>query len=132
MSKNLCIYCSSSERLDDKYYQFGEEFGARIVQEGYEMVYGGTTVGIMGAVAGSVLKNHGKVVGVVPKGIFDSLQHFEQAGVIVTDDMRTRKEKMEKLADAFVALPGGFGTLEEVFEIIVRKQLGIIPKPLFL
>ena len=123
MNKNICVYCSSSNNLEEKYYQFANELGKRIAQEGYNLVYGGTTVGMMGAVAKAVLEQGSQVIGVTPQKIFDFLEHFEKAEVIITEDMRSRKAKMEELSDVFLALPGGFGTFEEIFEMIVAKQL---------
>lgn len=128
--KTLCIYCSSSNFLDGKFYKFAEEFGQAIGKNGYNMVYGGTTVGMMGVIANNALKNGSEVIGVIPERIASfGLKHPDLAKVIVTKDMRERKATMEKYADAFIALPGGFGTFEEIFEILVAKQLGYHKKP---
>ncbi len=125
MSKNICVYCSSSNYLDDKYYKLSQELGHKIAQGGYGLVYGGTTVGCMGQVANAVIHNGGKAIGVIPELIESKgLGHPELAQIIVTKDMRERKATMEKLSDIFLAIPGGFGTFEEIFEIIVGKQLG--------
>ena len=95
------------------------------------MVYGGTTVGMMGIIANSALENGSEVIGVIPEKIESfGLKHPSLAKVIVTKDMRERKATMEKYADIFVAAPGGFGTFEEIFEIIVAKQLGYHDKPI--
>ena len=129
--ETLCVYCSSSNYLDKKYYIFAEEFGRKLGENGYNMVYGGTTVGMMGVIANNALKNNAEVIGVIPERIASyGLEHPNLAKVIVTKDMRERKATMEKYADAFVALPGGFGTFEEVFEILVAKQLGYHNKPI--
>lgn len=125
MKKNICVYCSSSNYLDEKFYKLAQELGHKIAKEGFGLVYGGTTVGTMGQLANAVLHNGGNVIGVVPKLIEEKgLAHPELAEIIITKDMRERKATMEVHANAFVALPGGFGTFEEVFEIIVGKQLG--------
>ena len=95
------------------------------------MVYGGTTVGMMGVIANNAIENGAEVIGVIPERIASfGLKHPELAKVVVTKDMRERKATMEKYADIFVAAPGGFGTFEEVFEILVAKQLNYHNKPI--
>ena len=122
--KNICVYCSSSNYLDDKFYTAASELGREIALSGFNLVYGGTTVGSMGKVAEAVLKNGGEVIGVIPEKIEKmGLKHPNASKVIITEDMRERKAKMEELSDMFIALPGSFGTLEEISEIIVGKQL---------
>ncbi len=129
--KTICVYCSSSNHLPEKYYILSRELGCKIGQNGYNMVYGGTTVGMMGIIANSALENGSEVIGVIPEKIESfGLKHPSLAKVIVTKDMRERKATMEKYADIFVAAPGGFGTFEEIFEIIVAKQLGYHDKPI--
>ena len=129
--KNICVYCSSSNYLDEKFYAVSQELGEKIALNGYNLVYGGTTVGMMGVVANNALKNGSEVIGVIPERIADfGLKHPELAKVIVTKDMRERKATMEKYADVFISMPGGFGTFEEVFEILVAKQLGYHDKPI--
>ncbi len=126
----ICVYCSSSNYLPEKFYKFSAEFGIKIGTEGYNMVYGGTTVGMMGVIANNAIENGAEVIGVIPERIAQfGLKHPELAKVIITKDMRERKATMEKYADIFVALPGGFGTFEEIFEILVAKQLGYHNKP---
>ncbi len=128
--KTICVYCSSSNNLPEKFYKFAAEFGKLIGQNGYNMVYGGTTVGMMGVIANNALENGSEVTGVIPERIVSfGLKHPALAKVIITKDMRERKATMEKYADIFVAAPGGFGTFEEVFEIIVAKQLSYHNKP---
>lgn len=128
--ETLCIYCSSSNFLDEKFYIFAKEFGEKIGKNGYNMVYGGTTVGMMGVIANNALKTGAEVIGVIPERIASfGLKHPDLAKVIITKDMRERKATMEKYADAFIALSGGFGTFEEIFEILVAKQLGYHNKP---
>jgi len=129
--KTICVYCSSSNDLPEKFYQFAQEFGVKLAKNNYNMVYGGTTVGMMGVIANNVLKNGSRVIGVIPERIASfGLKHPELAEVITTKDMRERKATMEKYADIFVAVPGGFGTFEEIFEIMVAKQLGYHNKPI--
>ena len=129
--KTICIYCSSSNNLETKYYEIGKELGSKIGQEGYDMVYGGTEVGLMGVIANNAINNGAKVIGVIPEKIESyGLKHPKLAKVIITKDMRERKAIMEKYADIFIAAPGGFGTFEEIFEIIVAKQLSYHNKPI--
>lgn len=128
--KTICVYCSSSNYLPEKFYIFAENFGRKIGLNNYNMVYGGTSVGMMGVIANNALKNGSEVIGVIPERIAGfGLKHPDLAKVIITKDMRERKATMEKYADIFVALPGGFGTFEEIFEILVAKQLGYHDKP---
>lgn len=122
--QNLCVYCSSSNYLEEKFYSAAFDFGEKAAKAGFNLVYGGTVAGTMGKVAEGVLKNGGEIIGVIPERIEQmGLKHPSASKVIVTKDMRERKAKMEELADMFVALPGSFGTLEEISEIIVGKQL---------
>jgi len=129
--KTLCVYCSSSNNLPEKFYVISKELGEKIALYNYDMVYGGTTVGMMGVIANNALKNGSQVIGVIPEKIEAfGLKHPELAKVVVTKDMRERKATMEKYADAFICMPGGFGTFEEVFEILVAKQLAYHNKPI--
>ena len=131
MGKNICVYCSSSDFVDKKYFMAAKELGEMIAEYNYNLVYGGSVLGLMGEVALNVKKNGGKVLGVVPKKIHEARIDFpKDIELIITKDMRERKQTMENHADAFITLPGGFGTLEEVSEMIVAKQLGYHFKPL--
>lgn len=122
--KNVCVYCSSSNYLDEKFYGVASELGEKLAKSGYNLVYGGSTCGCMGKVAESILKSGGEVIGVIPERIQNmGLSHPQLSELIITKDMRERKAKMEELSDMFIALPGSFGTLEEISEIIVAKQL---------
>ena len=128
--KTLCIYCSSSNDLPEKFYKISKELGDMLAQKGYNMVYGGSTRGMMGAIADNALKNGAEVIGVMPEKFQDwGLQQPNLTKLIITKDMRERKATMEKHADAFIAMPGGFGTFEEIFEILVAKQLNYHSKP---
>jgi cytokinin riboside 5'-monophosphate phosphoribohydrolase len=122
--KHICVYSSSSDMVAPEYFAVARELGAAIAQRGHTLVFGGTNVGLMGACAKAAHQGGGKVIGIIPSFIADRGLAFEKADeLIVTSDMRRRKAIMEERADAFVALPGGFGTLEEMFEIITLKQL---------
>lgn len=131
MIKKICVYCSSGDLIDKKYFVVAKELGEKIAQYGYGLVYGGSSLGLMGKVANTAHQCGAKVLGVVPEKIYNSKIEFsKEIELIVTKDMRERKMTMEHNADAFIALPGGFGTLEEVSEIIVAKQLGYHFKPI--
>lgn len=129
--KKICVFCSSSNFLDDIYYKDASELGRLIGQHGYDIVYGGSTLGMMWACASEVQSNGGKVYGVMPKRLADmgcktdNCDEFHLAA-----GMRDRKGKMDELSDAVIALAGGLGTLEELTEMIVQKQLGYNKKPI--
>lgn len=130
MSKLLCVYCSSSDRLDPKYAAAATELGRELVARGWGLVYGGGKTGLMGATARAVKQHGGRVVGVIPEFMKAKELAYDEADEIVTVvTMRERKLLMETRADAFVALPGGFGTLEEIMEILTLRQLDVVRKP---
>jgi cytokinin riboside 5'-monophosphate phosphoribohydrolase len=130
MPKLLCVYCSSSDRLDPKYYSVATELGRELVARGWGLVYGGGKTGLMGAIARAVKAGGGRVVGVIPEFMKARELAFDEADELVTViTMRERKLLMETRADAFVALPGGFGTLEEIMEILTLRQLNVVKKP---
>jgi uncharacterized protein (TIGR00730 family) len=122
--KHICVYCSSSDMVAPEYFAVAHELGAEIARRGHTLVYGGTNIGLMGACAQAAQQGGAKIIGIIPSFIADHGLAYDKADeLIVTDDMRQRKALMEQRADAFVALPGGFGTLEEMFEVITLKQL---------
>jgi uncharacterized protein (TIGR00730 family) len=130
MIKLLCVYCASSDRLDLKYYAAAAELGREMVMRGWGLVYGGGKTGTMGALARSVKQNGGHVIGVIPEFMKARELAYDEADEIVTViTMRERKLLMETRADAFVALPGGWGTLEEILEILTLRQLDVVKKP---
>ena len=130
MSKLLCVYCSSSDRLDPKYYAVAAELGRELVRRGWGLVYGGGKTGLMGAVARAVKESGGRVVGVIPEFMKARELAFDAADELITViTLRERKMLMETRADAFVALPGGWGTLEEIMEILTLRQLDVLRKP---
>ncbi len=127
----ICVYCSSYDELESKYYEEGKCFGAEMAKRGHSLVYGGYCKGIMAAVAEGVHENGGEITAVVPK-VFDR-PGFTYEGctrVIKTPDMNSRKKTMEAEADAIAVLPGGIGTMDEFFEAIVLKNLGELNKPI--
>lgn len=130
---NVCVYCSSSDHIDPLYFDHAEEVGRRMAEAGHTLVFGGGKVGLMGRVARAVHAHDGKVVGVIPESMTDvEIAYRDADELIVTQTMRERKQIMEDRADAFITLPGGFGTLEELSEMIVGRLLGFHDKPLVL
>ena len=133
MIKRICVFASSSNFLQPIYYKDAAELGRLIAENGYDMVYGGSNLGLMWACAGAAKAHGAKLTGVMPEklqsmGVFtDGCDEF-----IVTEGMRERKAKIDSISDAVVALAGGFGTLEELSEMIVQKQLGYNKKPIII
>lgn len=129
--KNICVFASSSDAVDKKYFDAARALGAEIGRRGMTLIYGGARVGLMGALAQAVKQTGGCVIGVVPKMIADKgLVYADADEIIITAGLRERKAEMELRADAFIALPGGFGTLEEIAEIVTLKQLQLHQKPI--
>lgn len=123
--KALAVYCSSSDVIHQDYFVAAIKLGKAMAENDYQLVYGGGMVGLMGAVARSVKDNGGKTLGVVPKALnIDKVVNDIDDELIVTVGMRERKAIMDEKACAFVGLPGGFGTFEEMFEVLTLKQLG--------
>jgi uncharacterized protein (TIGR00730 family) len=129
----VTVYCSSSSAVPRVYFDAAAELGAALARENLTLVYGGNSIGVKQALADAVRGAGGKVVGVTPQLLVDKGIGDPRADeLIVTATMRQRKEIMESRGDAFVTLPGGLGTFEEIFEIIVAKQLGYHDKPIVL
>ncbi len=125
MNKNICVFCSSSDHLPEKYYEAARELGQAIGESKNHIVYGGTNVGLMHASALATKQFGGKVIGVIPELIQSKGIAADYADeLIVTPNMKERKEVIREKSDAFIALPGSFGTLEEIMEVITLKQLG--------
>ncbi len=130
MTKLLCVYCASSDRIDPKYFSTAAELGREMVMRGWGLIYGGGRTGTMGAVARAVKQNGGRVVGIIPEFMkLRELAYAEADELVTVITMRERKLMMETRADAFVALPGGWGTLEEILEILTLRQLEVVRKP---
>lgn len=130
MQKLLCVYCASSDRIDPKYAAAAEQLGRELVARGWGLVYGGGKTGLMGAVARGTKAAGGRVVGIIPDFMKARELAFDEADELVTVvTLRERKLLMEARADAFVTLPGGWGTLEEVMEILTLRQLDVVKKP---
>lgn len=132
--RSVCVYCGSSAGRSDIYMKAGHTLGRSIAEAGLRLVYGGGTKGIMGAVADGALRAGGKVTGIIPRFLLNkeateaSLGKFDD--IVVTDNMHERKHRMFQESDAFVALPGGIGTVEEIVEIMTWGQLGHHRKPI--
>ncbi len=131
--RKICVYCGSGPGTDPAFVQAARTFGEILAKNGIGLVYGGGGVGIMGAIARSVHDHGGEVTGIIPKFLMSRERALHgMHELIVTGDMHERKQKMFELADAFVALPGGVGTLEELVEQITWVQLGRHRKPILL
>lgn len=131
--KNICIYCSSSNAIDRHHFEVATALGTALAESGYNLVYGGSNVGLMHELATTMLKLGAHVTGVIPERIYEKGLGYESIQeLIVTPDMSSRKQKMMELSDAFITLPGGFGTLEEFFETLTLKQLQYHNKPIIL
>jgi len=127
----ICVYCSSASNVDTVYFEAAREMGRLIAERAGTLVFGGNCLGCMNALAESVHAHGGRVVGVTPRMMHENGTSYIAADeLIVTDDIRQRKAEMERRADAFVALAGGFGTLEELFETLTHRLLGYHDKPL--
>jgi uncharacterized protein (TIGR00730 family) len=130
--KRICVYCSSSPNARDPVIEEEiRKFGREIARRGIGLVYGGSSLGLMGALAAEVISAGGKVTGVIPKALEGrEAAHHGLTELKVVATMHDREQMMFDLADAFVAFPGGFGTLEEIIEMLTWKQLGIHGKPI--
>jgi hypothetical protein len=129
--KAIAVFCASSEGNDTKIISETETLGKTLAKEHITLVYGAAKIGIMGKIAKSSLDNHGKVIGVIPEFLkLKEVVHLGLTELITTENMHERKLKMHELSDGFITLPGGFGTLEELFEIITWAQLGLHQKPI--
>lgn len=128
--RRVCVFCGSSFGLDPVFRRTARQLGALLAERGLELVYGGGNVGLMGEIANATLAHGGYVIGVIPRSLADrELAHSALPDLRVVDSMHERKALMADLADGFIALPGGLGTLEEFCEILTWAQLGFHAKP---
>lgn len=128
--RRICVYCGSSPGERGAYAEAARELAAELAARDLELVYGGSNKGIMGVLADAVLNAGGKVTGIMPRALADKdVAHTGLTQLLVTATMHERKAMMAEIADGFVALPGGFGTLEEIIEILTWGQLGFHQKP---
>jgi len=133
MIQNVTVYCASSSRLAPEYREAAMALGRAIAMRGWGVIYGGDSAGLMGAVADGAFAAAGRVIGVFPQRLYDAgIKNERCHEIVVARDMRHRKEILEARGDAMIALPGGLGTLEEFFEIVVGRQLGFHSKPIVL
>jgi uncharacterized protein (TIGR00730 family) len=131
--RRLCVYCGSSGAVEPRYREAASELGARLAAAGIELVYGGGRVGLMGLLADAALTTNGKVTGIIPRRLLDAeMAHLGVTELVVVDNMHDRKRLMAEKADAFAVLPGGIGTLDELFEMLSWKQLELHDKPILL
>ncbi len=129
--KRLCLFCGSSPRVDNRYLNLARAFGSTLAAREIEMVYGGGRTGLMGAAADAALAAGGRVIGVIPRSLADlEVAHTGLTELHMVGSMHERKAQMADLSDAFAALPGGLGTLDEWFEIWTWAQLGFHGKPI--
>ncbi len=129
--KRLAVFCGASTQVDAGYLAVARELGQQLAASGIELVYGGASVGLMGAVASGALENGGHVIGVMPdfmSSVEVTHQHIQDIRIVRS--LHERKQLMADLSDGFIALPGGYGTLDELFEIVTWKQIGLHQKPI--
>ncbi len=128
--KNVCVYCGSSPGKDPIFLKAARAMGEEIARRGLTLIYGGGRLGLMGQVARATMENGGKVIGVIPQSLQDQELAFQELTELhVVGSMHERKALMADLADGFAAMPGGYGTLEEIFEVLTWVQLGFHSKP---
>ena len=131
MMKSFVVFCGSSSGYDTVFSDSAKELGTAIASRGARLIYGGAKVGLMGCIADAVLIQGAEVIGILPR--FLSIKEVAHEGLtelLIVEDMHERKTKMFELGDAFIAMPGGFGTLEELFEVVTWAQLGLHQKPI--
>lgn len=128
--KKICVYCGSSDGARPEYRQAAAALGRAMLEKDIDLVYGGAGVGLMGTLADTVLKGGGRVTGVIPEPLVKrEISHTGLTELVVVGSMHERKSMMAELSDGFIALPGGIGTMEELFEILTWSHLGIHKKP---
>jgi uncharacterized protein (TIGR00730 family) len=133
VGRSICVFCASASGLPEVYRRAARELGGELARRGHRLVYGGGDVGLMGEVARSVHEHGGTVFGAIPRSLVDrELAYGPADELVVTDTLRERKAEMDAHADAFLALPGGFGTLEELLEVITLRQLRLHHRPVVL
>jgi uncharacterized protein (TIGR00730 family) len=128
----LCVYCGSAVGVDPRYRDAARELGEQLARAGIDLVYGGGRIGLMGIIADAVLGAGGRVIGIIPGVLRDAeVEHPNATELVVAGSMHERKRLMAERADAFAVLPGGIGTLDEMFEIVTWRQLGLHDKPIY-
>ncbi len=128
--KSISVFCGSSDGADPAFRKMATQLGTTMASQGIQLVYGGAQVGLMGTVADAVMSNGGSVIGIIPEFLSSKeIAHPNLTDLIVVHTMHERKAKMNELCDGVIALPGGYGTLEELFEMLTWGQLGLHNKP---
>ncbi|MDY0104084.1 MAG: TIGR00730 family Rossman fold protein [Lentimicrobium sp.] len=131
--KSICVFCGSSTGSMPEYTQAARELGTLMARKGITLVYGGSNIGLMRSIADACLAEGGHVIGIMPRGLIDrEVAYTELKEFHVVENMSLRKQKMADMSDAFIALPGGIGTLDEIFEVMSWNQLEIMEKPMAL
>lgn len=131
--RSLCVLCGSREGTDPVYRDVAVRLGRLIAEQDVRLIYGGGSIGLMGIIADAVLSAGGEVVGVIPDFLIRSeVGHYDLTDLVITDSMHDRKRRMFEMADAFVVLPGGLGTLDETFELITWRQLRLHDSPIII
>ncbi len=131
--QSLAVFCGSKKGTNPLYTVQASQLGKLMAEKGIRLIYGGGSAGIMGTIADSVMQFGGQVTGIIPKVLVEwEVQHKHITELIVSDDMHIRKKTLYSLSDAAIILPGGFGTLDELFEIVTWNQLSIHDKPVFI
>lgn len=129
--RSICVYCGSSDAIDPEYLQAAYAMGATLARRGLNVVFGAGRTGMMGRLADGALEQGGNVFGIIPRNFFTpQLAHPALTRMEVVENLHLRKARMAELSDAFIALPGGFGTFEELFEILTWAQVGLHAKPI--
>lgn len=129
--KSICVFCGSKNGNNPSYEKQAKMLGLLMAEQKIDLVYGGGSIGLMGVIADSVLENKGSVFGVIPKFLAElEIEHRSVTELFIVSSMHERKQKMEQLSDGVIAMPGGFGTLEELAEILTWAQLGLVQKPI--
>jgi uncharacterized protein (TIGR00730 family) len=126
---SVCVFCGSSNGAGPEYAKAAADLGTELARRGQRLVYGGGDVGTMGVLARSVLAAGGKVTGIIPRKLYELVDHVELTELVVAADMHERKSRMYDISDAFIALPGGIGTLDELFEAWTWRCIGYHDKP---
>lgn len=133
MKKNICVFCGASLGQDIEYQTAAKQLGKLIASQNRRLIYGGGNKGLMGVIANEVLENGGEVIGIIPEALVKAeTAHHGITQLQVVNDMHARKARMAELADGFIAMPGGSGTLEEIFEVWTGAQIGYHEKPVAL
>jgi len=129
MIHSICVFCGSSGKVNGLYKKAARSLGTEVARRGLRLVYGGGNVGTMGELAAAAMEEGGEVTGIIPQQLNEKVDHLELTELLVVRDMHERKALMQENADAFIALPGGIGTMEEFFEVWTWRYIGLHYKP---